>query len=136
MKQEVFVLDTNIWISYLLSRKYHHLTKLILGNNLEIVTCKQLVIELEQVLQRKKFKKYIGKNEIDEAVKIHLKLCKFIQFELKANDLTDTKDNYLIDLYREANATALVTGDKLLSEEASKLGLNVISLAKFENMTD
>ena len=74
MNREVYILDTNIWISYLLSGKYHHLIELILRNNLEIVTCKGLIIELEQVLQRKKFKKYIGKNEIDEAVKIHLKI--------------------------------------------------------------
>jgi hypothetical protein len=136
MKKEVFILDTNIWISYLLSKKYDHLVKIILENNLKVVTCQNLIAEITQVLQRDKFKKYISGNEIAEAVKIHLKLCKLVQVKLKSNNLTDKKDNYLIDFYREAKATALVTGDKLLSEEAFKLGLNVISLAQFKNMMD
>ena len=136
MKREVFILDTNIWISYLLSKKYDHLVKIILENNLKVVKCQNLIAEITQVLQRDKFKKYISGNEIAEAVKIHLKLCKLVQVKLKSNNLTDKKDNYLIDLYREAKATALVTGDKLLSEEAFKLGLNVISLAKFETIMD
>lgn len=134
MKKEVFILDTNIWISYLLSKKYDTLVKIILENNFEIVTCKNLVIEFEQVLQRTKFKKYIRKKEItEEAVKIHLRLCKFIDVELKADELTDKKDNYLLDLYRAANASLLVTGDKQLHTEASKLGFNVFTLAQFEN---
>ena len=68
-----------------------------------------------------------------EAVKIHLKLCKFIHIELKANELTDTKDNYLLDVYREAHASIIVTGDKQLNLQASELGFNVITLVQFEN---
>jgi uncharacterized protein len=136
MKQEIFILDTNIWISYLLSKRYHQLINIILENNLEIPTCKNLVIELKQVLQRKKFKKYIGKKEIDEAVKIHLKICKFMQIDLRTNKLTDNKDNYLLDLYKKANAEALVTGDKQLITQASKLGFKVISLTQFENLME
>lgn len=132
MRQEVFILDTNIWISYLLSKKYDHLVKIILENNLKVVTCQSLITEITQVLQREKFKKYISGNEIAEAVKIHLKLCKLIQVKLKSNNLTDKKDNYLLDLYREAKATALVTGDKQLAKEAPKLGLKIILLANFE----
>ena len=134
MKQEIFIIDTNIWISYLLSKRYHQLINLILKNNLEIPTCKNLIIELEQVLQRKKFKKYIRKKEIDEAVKIHLKICKFMQVDLRTNELTDIKDNYLLDLYKKANAEALVTGDKQLINQASKLGFKVITLTQFENL--
>lgn len=132
MRREVFILDTNIWISYLMSKKYQHLVKIILENDLKVVTCNNLVTEFIHVLQRKKFKKYIGKKEIDEAVKIHLKLCKLVQITPTTNELTDTKDNYLLDLFRDANATILVTGDKQLAAEASKLGFKVISLAKFE----
>jgi putative PIN family toxin of toxin-antitoxin system len=133
MKKEVYILDTNIWISFLLSKKYDTLVKIILENNFEVVTCKNLVTEFEQVLQRKKFKKYIRKNEINEAVKIHLKLCTFIHIELKANELTDRKDNYLLDLYRAAHASIIVTGDKQLNTQASKLGFKVITLVQFEN---
>jgi uncharacterized protein len=136
MKQEICVIDTNIWISYLLSKKYHQLVKLILEHEYKIVTCENLVNEFKSVLQRDKFKKYIRQKEIDEAVKIHLKLCSFLQVEAKADELTDKKDNYLLDLYRDSNASFLVTGDKQLISEASRLGYNVITLAEFENLMD
>lgn len=133
MKEEVYILDTNIWISYLLSKKYHLLVQLITESKLEVVTCKNLVTEFDQVLRRNKFKKYIRQKEINEAVKIHLKLCKFIEVELKTDSLSDRKDNYLLDLYKEAKATVLVTGDKQLMSDAKKPGFNVITLAMLEN---
>ncbi len=94
---------------------------------------KILLQNLSRYYKRKKFKKHIRQNEINEAVKIHLKICKSIHIELKANELTDKKDNYLLDLFRAANASLLVTGDKNLKTEASKLGFKVITLAQFEN---
>lgn len=136
MKKEVIILDTNIWISYLLSKKFDSLVKIILENKLEIATCKHLITEFKDVLQRKKLKKYIGKTDIEEAVRIHLKICKFTKIDLRENQLTDKNDNYLLDLFKEANASTLVTGDKQLIAEASKLGFNVITLAKFEKLME
>ena len=135
MNHQVYILDTNIWISYLLSRKYHHLIGLIQRNKLEVVTCQLLITEFTEVLQRKKIKKYIHKKEIDEAIKIHMKVCKFVDIKLKTKKLTDPKDNYLLDLYKETKASTLVTGDKQLITQASKLGFNVITLKQFEHST-
>ena len=133
MKGEVIVLDTNIWISYLLSRKFHILTSNILEFKLDVVTCVRLKTEITEVLQRKKFSKYISKKDVKEALNIHLKLCRFIEVESKSDYLTDKKDNYLIDLYQTSKATILVTGDKQLLEQAPKFGINVITLRQFEN---
>lgn len=132
MNPEVIILDTNIWISYILSQRYHILVGKILENNLHIVTCSNLINEISDVLQRKKFKKYINKKDIKEAVNIHLKLCRFIDIDLKSDYLTDKKDNYLIDLYKAAKATQLVSGDKQLLVQASKFGVNTITLKQFE----
>jgi len=134
MKQEVCVIDTNIWISYLLSKKYHHLVKIILASKIKVVSCENLVYEFKDVLQRDKFKKYIRQKEIDEAVKIHLKLCSYLQVESKTDELSDKKDNFLLDLYRKADASLMVTGDKQLISEASRLGYNVVTMAEFENL--
>ena len=119
MKKEVIILDTNIWISYLLSKKYHNLVKLILDPKIKVVSCENLVNEFKNVLQKDKFKKYIRQKEIDEAVKIHFKLCSFLEIESKTDELSDKKDNFLLDLYRKADASLMVTGDKQLISEAS-----------------
>jgi putative PIN family toxin of toxin-antitoxin system len=136
MKQKICVIDTNIWISYLLSKKYHHLVKLILDHKIIVVTCESLVSEFKHVLKREKFKNYIRQKEIDEAVKIHLKLCSLLQVESKTDKLSDKKDNFLLDLYREADASLMVTGDKQLISEASRLGYNVITMAEFEKIVN
>jgi len=135
MKQEIIILDTNIWISYLLSRKYHILTNLILSNQLKIVTCNKLINEFNEVLQREKFRRYIKMKDIREAVKIHLRLCRLVEVEMKSDYLTDKKDNYLIDLYIASKATLLVTGDKQLLDQAPKFGFNAITLKQFEDYT-
>lgn len=85
------------------------------------------------MLQREKFSRYINKKDINEAIKIHLKLCRFIEVEMKTDYLTDKKDNYLIDLYQTVGATVLVTGDKQILEQAPKFGIHTITLKQFED---
>jgi len=134
MTRNIIILDTNIWISYLLSRRYDILTNIILSNELDIVTCNNLINEISEVLQREKFRRYITKKEVSEAVKIHVKLCRSVEVLLKTDYLTDKKDNYLIDLYQTSGATLLVTGDKQILEQAPKLGFNAITLKQFEEI--
>lgn len=131
--RNIIILDTNIWISYLLSRRYDILTNIILSNKLDIVTCNNLINEISEVLQREKFRRYINKKGVTEAIKIHLKLCRFVDVEMKTDFLTDKKDNYLIDLYQTASATLLVTGDKQILEQAPKFGFNAVTLKQFED---
>jgi hypothetical protein len=133
MNREIIILDTNVWISYLLSHKFHDLTKLILDNRLEIVTCEDLANEMKEVLQRKKFKKYITGKDTKEAVDIYLKLCHMVEIEDNPSSFTDKKDNFLIGLYIAAKATLLVTGDKRLLEQAPQFNLNVVTLRQFED---
>lgn len=129
---EVIVLDTNIWISYLLSRKYHVLTAKIIDNNLDIVTCNNLIKEIGDVLKREKFRMLISKKDISEAINIHIKLCRIVEVQLKSDFLTDKKDNYLIDFYLASHATMLVTGDKQLLKQAQESGFNALTLSQFE----
>lgn len=135
MTRNIIILDTNIWISYLLSRRYDMLANIILSNKLDIVTCNNLITEISEVLQREKFRKYVSKKDIEEAIRIHIKLCRFIEFEIemKSDYLTDKKDNYLIDLYQTSKAALLVTGDKRILDQAPKFGFNVVTLKQFED---
>ena len=133
MTRNIIILDTNIWISYLLSRKYDILANIILSNKLDIVTCNNLITEISEVLQREKFRKYVSKKDIEEAILIHIKLCRFIEIEMKSDYLSDKKDNYLIDLYQTSKAALLVTGDKKVLEQAPKFGIFAITLKQFED---
>jgi putative PIN family toxin of toxin-antitoxin system len=136
MENDVFVLDSNIWISYLITGRFHILIERILELNLDVVTCSQLIDEISNVLQREKFKKYVAKKEIKESIAIHLKLCRFVEVLYEADLLTDKKDNFLIALYRSATASKLVTGDKRLLLEAPHHQVNVLTFEEFREQIE
>ena len=133
MNKEIFVLDSNIWISFIINGQFYILAEKIVQQQLEIVTCPQLIKEIGGVLKREKFKRYITKKDIAEAIAIHIKLCHFANVDIEAELLTDRNDNFLIALYRKTLATKLVTGDKMLLGEAPKFNIKVSTFEQFRN---
>ena len=57
MRSEKIVLDTNIWVSYFIKARFDDLVNLIVDNELIVLTSVELIIELREVLGRKKFAK-------------------------------------------------------------------------------
>jgi putative PIN family toxin of toxin-antitoxin system len=132
MQKEVFILDSNIWISYAISRRFDKLVNLVRRHQLTVLTCLPLIKEIQEVLMRSKFKKYLRQSDIKEIVAIHLKLCRMVDTVETTIRLTDPKDNFLLDLYNEGEATLLVSGDKQLLQEAGELNYGVMTLREFE----
>ena len=132
MQNEVFIFDSNIWISYLITRRLDKLVSVILQHHLTVLTSRQLIEEIQGVLLRPKFKKYIKRSDIKEFVAIHLKLCSFVETDVTANVLKDPKDNFLLDLYDVGKANILLSGDKEFLHEASQLNYQVMTLRELE----
>ena len=132
MQKEVFILDSNIWISYVITKQLQTLVALIHKHQLTVLTSENLVEEIQGVLSRPKFKKYLKHSDIKEVITLHLKLCQLMGTQETTNQLTDTKDNFLLDLYNKGKATILVSGDKVLLREASELNYRVMTLREFE----
>lgn len=132
MQKEVYILDSNIWISYVITKQLQTLVTLIQSHQLTVITCEQLIEEIQGVLSRPKFKKYLRHSDIKEVIALHLKLCQFVGTEDSISQLTDTKDNFLLNLYDEGKATVLVSGDKELLREAGELNYRVMTLRDFE----
>ena len=132
MQKEVFILDSNIWISYVITRRLNALVTLIHDHQLTVLTSQRLIAEIQEVLLRPKFKKYLTHSDIKELIAIHVKLCQFVDTDETTNQLTDPKDNFLLNLYNEGKATVLVSGDKELLNEASELNYRVMTLKEFE----
>lgn len=134
MQREVIILDSNIWISYLITRRLDTLVELIQSQQLTILTSQHLIEEITEVLLRPKFKKYLKHSDIKEFTAIHSKLCQHIATDESSTQLTDTKDNFLLNLYDKGRATILVSGDKELLREASELKYHVLTLKDFESI--
>jgi putative PIN family toxin of toxin-antitoxin system len=132
MQNEIIILDSNIWISYVITKQLQTLVALIHKHHLIVLTSENLVEEIQGVLLRPKFKKYLKYSDIKEVIALHLKLCQLMGTQETTNQLTDTKDNFLLDLYNKGRATILVSGDKVLLREASELNYRVMTLREFE----
>ncbi len=121
------IFDTNVWISFLIGKRLHGLKKLILNEQIKIITTPQLILEIRLVTQKEKLKKYFPLNRVNELISILEVIAENIEITPKNNESRDPKDNFLLDLIEFSNADYLVTGDKDL------LVLNPFKTAKIIN---
>ena len=60
MKKEKIILDTNLWLSFLISDKLTIIEEVIDNGNFELLLSEHLLYEIETVIKRPKFKKYFS----------------------------------------------------------------------------
>lgn len=127
--QTSVVLDTNIWISYIISGNLRELTAQILTYRLQVFACKDLYAELEDVLNRQKIKKLLT-YPVSDYLRLVQKLTTDFDIQPTFTGAPDPQDNFLFDLALQSESSLLVTGDKRLLA-VSVLGLSILTLADF-----
>ncbi|MBD3290750.1 putative toxin-antitoxin system toxin component, PIN family [candidate division KSB1 bacterium] len=134
MKDQIrVVIDTNIWISYLLGHKLSNLTEHIVNKNVKILFCDEQFTELLEVLNRQKFKKHIKTEHIQELISLIDTISEFVQITQHVKLCRDPKDNFLLDLCLVGNADYLVTGDMDLLALNPFQHTEIIDYRTFEN---
>ncbi len=131
--QESIIIDVNVWISYFIKSKTTEIFDLIVNNNLVIYKDKYLRSELIEVINRKKFTKYLTVGAIADNILIFDELTTTFNTKKQFTGSPDSKDDYLYDLAIQSNSKILVTGDKKLLDFKFP-NLDVISLSEFENI--
>jgi putative PIN family toxin of toxin-antitoxin system len=106
------IIDTNLWISFLLSKDFSKLDRIIANKQVNLLFCDELLQEFLTVVNREKFKKYF-----DDVDLYHLLLkinnrSIFINITSNVIFCRDAKDDFLLSLAVDGNATHLITGDK------------------------
>ena len=133
MGQNNFVLDVNVYVSFIAGKKLYRLAKLCEAGIL-IYSSSALITELEDVLKRPKIKKFLS-----DPPSAFTDIIREITIKIKDSDLRkikisspDKDDNYLFDL-AFTTESVLVTGDKeLLYWKKSPVA--VISLNSFTKL--
>jgi len=64
MKSKRVILDTNLWIYFLISGKLNEIDNQILKGNLKIIFSQELIEEFTEFISRPKFKKYFSFHDI------------------------------------------------------------------------
>ena len=106
------IIDTNLWIHFLLSSDLSKLDSMIAKNEITLIFSGELLDEIVEVTQRPKFRKYF---KVDDVESLLLKIKSrsvFIEVKTEINKCRDPKDNFLLSLSLDGLATHLLTGDK------------------------
>ena len=130
MKSSRIILDTNLWISFLISKKFDKLDELIENKNIILCFSHELIEEFIVVVSRPKFKKYFSENDIERILTYFDEFGELTTVASNVQLCRDEKDNFLLNLSIDAKADFLITGDKDL------LVLKTVGQTKITTFTD
>lgn len=128
------IIDSNIWISFLIGKNLKGLQNHIDSQKLKIITCTEQLVELSEVFKKPKLKKYFSKEQVIEFFELLDESSECIKTLPKSDLCRDPKDNYLVSLAIISKANFLITGDNDLLD-LKKIGDTVIlKYSDFDNI--
>ena len=119
------VLDANIWISYFINARANYLIRWIIDHDVTVYTSSELINELEEVLNRPKFKKQFP-FPVHDFIQLHKQTCEEVTITRQYHLAPDADDNFLFDLCKKVNADYLVTSDKKLLNYTAPFHLEIL----------
>jgi putative PIN family toxin of toxin-antitoxin system len=127
------IIDTNLWISFLITNNYSKLEKLLISNNIILLFSEELLQEFIDVASRPKLKKYFSKTDINHLLQTIDRIAEFITVNSNIQLCRDVKDNFLLSLAKDGNATHLITGDKDLLEIGMFDKTDILTISDYLN---
>lgn len=111
-KQIKVIIDTNLWISFLIGKQLKSLKPLLVEQTIQPILSEQLLQEIFLVTQRPKLQKYFPQSKVNELIDFLKIIGLSIDIRSEVSLCRDEKDNYLLALAKNSQADFLVTGDK------------------------
>lgn len=131
MKNRRVILDTNLWISFLISKRQKELDILLESGAVTLIFSQELLEEFLEVSERPKFKRFFKKSNIKTLLTQIETFGELIRVESKINECRDPKDNFLLSLSVDGKADFLVTGDSDLLVLGKIEKTKIVSWAEF-----
>ncbi|MEM8894455.1 MAG: putative toxin-antitoxin system toxin component, PIN family [Bacteroidota bacterium] len=125
------IIDTNLWISFLISKKYDQLISLLDTGQIRIIFSQELLDELYSVARRKKFWNTISEKDLTGFLKAIEANLVMVEPQSKVRICRDPKDDFVINLGLDGNVDYLVSGDKDLLEIKADLPFRIIKFRQF-----
>lgn len=126
------ILDTNIWISFLLGKRLTILREIVEMEEVEIYVSDDLLAELREVVFRPKF---LGKIEFQSVLNLFELInakCRIIEgYPNVESAIRDIKDLYLLSMAESIPAEYIVTGDNDLLVLRNYKDTRIITFAEF-----
>ncbi len=112
MKGKRIILDTNLWISFLISKKYPDFDELIKWEEVTLIFSHELLEEFLEVAKRPKFKKFFSEKDVEKLLDVFDQFAELVDVSSTVDICRDEKDNFLLNLSIDGKADYLITGDK------------------------
>lgn len=106
------IVDTNLWISFVISNKYKLLDNLLFSKKARLLFSKELITEINLVITKPKLKKYFTSNGLQHMLSAFEPFIDLIEVHSVITICRDLKDNFLLALAKDGKADYLLTGDK------------------------
>ena len=120
-KVDRIIIDTNLWISFLITKDFKRLDNKIKNGKIKILFSIESIEEFLNVADRPKFKKYFEKKDVEQIIDLFDVYGEIIDVFSNIDLCRDLKDNFLLSLAKDSKASHLITGDK-----------DLLDLKKFE----
>ncbi len=129
------ILDTNLWISYLISKRLSQIDELIFNDHLTILFSEELLEEFIEVTNRPKFEKYFSKEDVINLLLLFDFYGELVEIKSNIGLCRDLKDNFLLNLAIDGKADYLITGDKDLLEIGKIDQASILTFKEFVEKT-
>ncbi len=138
MKNKRFVLDTNILISALLIKNSPPFKVIKIIETIGVTLYSEETLqEINQVLTRKKFDKYLTSEEKQEFIVKLVEKSELVKIQEVIDVCRDSKDNKFLEVAVSGQADFIITGDKdlLVLNPFRNIGIITVNefLIKFTN---
>ena len=129
-KKDRIIIDTNLWISFLLTNDFSRLDQIFEDRSAVLLFSETLIEEFIEVAQRPKFKRYFTLSDLESLLTRIKDEAEFVEVTSEVKICRDPKDDFLLSLAKDGKATLLITGDKDL------LDLKELGKTKIITITD
>lgn len=133
MKSKKVIIDTNLWISFLISKNYSFLDNYIENGKVKLIFSEELFSEFITVAKRPKFSRFFSPSDIKKLISYIDKFGTLYQVSTDINECRDIKDNFLLNLAIDSNSDYLITGDSDLLDLKSIHNTQIITIKDLEN---
>jgi len=129
------IIDTNLWVSFIISKKQHLIDPLLYSEEARLLFSKELIAEINQTITKPKLKRYFSTNALEEMLLAFDPFIDFIEVKSIVTVCRDAKDNFLLALAKDGEADYLLTGDKDLLD-LKKFGMTkILTISEFISST-
>lgn len=130
-KKDRIIIDTNLWISFLLSKTSSGLDQFFINQSVTVLFSQELLDEFIEVARRPKLKKYFSVADLESLLhQINLH-ADFVHVTSQFSACRDPKDNFLLSLALDSNANYLLTGDKDLLDLKKVGRTQILTLTQY-----